>query len=78
MGLNETIEYFGSKVGFAAAMNISPPAVTAIVKKGEINELMQYKIHHLSNGKLQVDSEVLCRDKTLVTSSLTKKTIKQM
>lgn len=51
----EVINHFGSKIGVARALNISPSAVT---QWGElVPEQRQFQIEVLTNGKLKTDKK---------------------
>lgn len=61
MNIDQAIEYYGGKKGggkgkLAAALNVSPGAVSHWVEDGKIPELQQYKLQALTKGKLKAEN----------------------
>lgn len=61
MNFDQVIEHFGSQVAAADAIGVTQPTLSNWKKRGNIPQLQQLRIQHITKGKLKAAPEILQR-----------------
>lgn len=61
MNFDQVIDHFGSQVAAADAIGVTQPTLSNWKKRGNIPQLQQLRIQHITKGKLKAAPEILQR-----------------
>ena len=61
MKFDQLIGYFGSQVAAAGAIGVTQPTLSNWKHRGQIPQLQQLRIEHITRGKLKADPAILGR-----------------